>query len=168
MSVRPFSMEFYLPHATCADHVAELLDRVEAHTVDARSLRDPAEERPALAETNGVHPAVVKVALSAVAWFLAVAWLDFSGGAEVDPSLAVVTGFFVMFLTLFLVTASMVVNDARWQPLKASFRKCSTIAFRSTGRDARRMSSSIAMLPVSFAIAGTLIGLVRSVADAGS
>jgi hypothetical protein len=71
------------------------------------------ESEPALLPITGVHPAVIKIALSAVVWFLAVAWLDFSGGPEVDLDLAVVTGFFVMFFTLFLLTASMVVDDPR-------------------------------------------------------
>jgi len=39
-------------------------------------------------------------------WLLAVAWFDFSGGPEVDLNLAVVTGFFVTFFTLFLLAAS--------------------------------------------------------------
>jgi Phage integrase family len=71
--------------------------------------------KQALLPVTGVHPAVIKIALSAVAWFLAVAWLDFSGGPEVDLRLAVVTSLFIMFFTLFLVTASMVINDPRWK-----------------------------------------------------
>ena len=67
----------------------------------------------ALLPVTGVHPAVIKIAMSAVVWFLAVAWFDFSGGPEVDLNLAVVTGFFVMFFTLFLLAASMVIDDPR-------------------------------------------------------
>jgi len=79
------------------------------------------ESEPALLPITGVHPAVIKIAMSAVVWFLAVAWFDFSGGPEVDLSLAVVTGFFVMFVTLFLLAASMVIDDPRWkQPKRAS------------------------------------------------
>ena len=75
----------------------------------------------ALLPVTGVHPAVIKIAMSAVVWFLAVAWFDFSGGPEVDLNLAVVTGFFVMFFTLFLLAASMVIDDPRWkQPKRAS------------------------------------------------
>src|SRR6476619_2859176 len=77
--------------------------------------------KQALLPVTGVHPAVIKIALSAVAWFLAVAWLDFSGGPEVDLVLAVVTGFFIMFFTLILLTASMVINDPRWKQPKARF-----------------------------------------------
>jgi hypothetical protein len=170
MSVRPFSIEFYLPGATRADQVAALLERVAAHTLDARPFRDPVEEQPALAQTTGVHPAVIKVALSAVVWFLAVAWLDFSGGAEVDLSLAVVTGFFVMFFTLFLVTASMAVNDQRWQLPKASFRKFldDTVPIDRGTMRGREVLIHIAMLPMTLAVAGTLIGLVWSIVRAGS
>ena len=75
----------------------------------------------ALLPVTGVHPAVIKIAMSAVVWFLAVAWFDFSGGPEVDLNLAVVTGFFVMFFTLFLLAATMVINDPRWKQPKAGF-----------------------------------------------
>jgi hypothetical protein len=70
---------------------------------------------------TGVHPVVIRVVLSAIAWFLAVTWLNFAADIEVDLDLAVVTGFFVMFLTLFLLTASLVVNDPRWRQRKTSF-----------------------------------------------
>ena len=73
----------------------------------------------ALLPITGVHPAVIKIAMSAVVWFLAVAWFDFSGGPEVDLNLAVVTGFFVMFFTLFLLAASMVIDDPCWRQPKA-------------------------------------------------
>jgi hypothetical protein len=79
------------------------------------------ESDPALLPITGVHPAVIKIAMSAVVWFLAVAWFDFSGGPKVDLYLAVITGFFVMFFTLFLLAASMVIDDPRWkQPKRAS------------------------------------------------
>jgi len=35
--------------------------------------------------------------------------------------LAVVSGFFVMFFTLFLLAATMVINDPRWKQPKAGF-----------------------------------------------
>ena len=61
-----------------------------------RPLVQTPEAKPRI---TGVHPAVIKIAMSAVVWFLAVAWLDFMGGPEVDTALAVSTGFFVMFFT---------------------------------------------------------------------
>ena len=45
MSVRPFSIEFYLPRATRADQVAALLERVEAHTLETKRLQEPVEEQ---------------------------------------------------------------------------------------------------------------------------
>ena len=132
--------------------------------------RTPVEEQPALTQITGVHPDAFKIALSAVVWLLAVAWLDFSGGAEVDLSLAVVTGFFVMFFTLFLVTASMAVNDQRWQLPKASFRKFldDTVPIDRGMMRGRDVLIHITMLPVTLAVAGTLIGLVWSIVRTGS
>ena len=120
------------------------------------------EPEPALLPITGVHPAVIKIALSAVVWFLAVAWFDFSGGPEVDLDLAVVTGFFVMFFTLFLLTASMVVDDPRWKQPKArfiEFLKDEVPIDRGTMRG-RDVSIHIILLPVCLAAAATLIGLV--------
>jgi len=120
------------------------------------------ESEPALLPITGVHPAVIKIAMSAVVWFLAVAWLDFSGGPEVDLDLAVVTGFFVMFFTLLLLTASMVVDDPRWKQPKArfiEFLKDEVRIDRGTMRG-RDVLIHIILLPVCLAAAATLIGLV--------
>ena len=111
---------------------------------------------------TGVHPAVIKIAMSAVVWFLAVAWFDFSGGPEVDLNLAVVTGFFVMFFTLFLLAASMVIDDPRWKQPKArfgEFLKDQIPVDRGTMRG-RDVLIHILLLPVCLAAAATLIGLV--------
>jgi hypothetical protein len=89
--------------------------------IGARPRPQSQELGRALAATTGVHPAVIEIALSAVMWFLAVAWLNFTGGPEVDMVLVIVTGFFVMFFTLFLLAASMIVDDPRWKQPKASF-----------------------------------------------
>jgi hypothetical protein len=119
-------------------------------------------EEPALLPMTGVHPAVIKTAMSAVVWFLAVAWFDFSGGPEVDLNLAVVTGFFVMFFTLFLMAASMVIDDPRWKQPKARFAeflKDQIPIDRGTMRG-RDVLIHIVLLPVCLAAAATLIGLV--------
>src|SRR6476661_669664 len=121
------------------------------------------ESQPALLPITGVHPAVIKIAMSAVVWFLAVAWFDFSGGPEVDLDLAVVTGFFVMFFTLFLLAASMVIDDPRWRQPKARFAeflKDQIPVDRGTMRG-RDVLIHILLLPVCLAAAATLIGLVR-------
>jgi hypothetical protein len=89
--------------------------------IGAKSLPRSPQLKRALLPTTGVHPAVIKIALSAIVWLLAVTWLNFTGGVEVDFALAVVTGFFVVFFTLLLLTASMVVDDPRWEQPKASF-----------------------------------------------
>jgi hypothetical protein len=64
------------------------------------------EQQHAVPRITGMHPFVIRSALSGVAWFLAVAWLDFSGGPKVGLAQAVMIGLFVMYLTLFLLTAS--------------------------------------------------------------
>ena len=51
-------------------------------------------------------------------WFLAAAWLDFSGGPQVEPVRMIVTGFFIMFLTLLLLAASTVIHNSRRKQLK--------------------------------------------------
>ena len=119
----------------------------------------------ALPTVTSVHPAVIKIALSGAAWFLAVAWLDFSGGPEVDLVLSVVTGFFIMFFTLFLLTATMVINDPRWKEPKVRF---SEFLNEEVGIDrgalrGRDVLIQIALLPVCLAIAATLIGLIWSI-----
>jgi len=121
------------------------------------------ESQPALLPITGVHPAVIKIAMSAVVWFLAVAWFDFSGGPKVDLYLAVITGFFVMFFTLFLLAASMVIDDPRWKQPKARFAeflKDQIPVDRGTMRG-RDVLIHILLLPVCLAAAATLIGLVR-------
>jgi hypothetical protein len=135
----------------------ELLDRSR---VEGKSRFD--ESEPAFLPVTGVHPAVIKIAMSAVVWFLAVAWFDFSGGPEVDLDLAVATGFFVMFFTLFLLTASMVVDDPRWKQPKARFAEFLNDRIpidRGTMRG-RDVLIHITLLPVCLAVAATLIGLV--------
>ena len=64
----------------------------------------------------GLRPVVIKVALSAVAWFLAVLWLRFAGGLEVNLVLAVLIGIFVMCFTLFLLIVSMTIEMASGSP----------------------------------------------------
>ncbi len=135
----------------------DLFDRSGAKTAP-RTL----ESEPALLPITGIHPAVIKIAMSVVVWFLAVAWFDFSGGPEVDLNLAVITGFFVMFFTLFLLAASMVVDDPRWKQPKARFAEFLNDQIpidRGTMRG-RVVLIHILLLPVCLAAAATLIGLV--------
>lgn len=81
-----------------------------------------AEERDSQALTEtGVHTAVVEIAVGAALWFIVMAWLDFARGGEIDCLLAIVTLFFVMFFTLFLLTASYSLHDPRWPLRDTSF-----------------------------------------------
>jgi hypothetical protein len=100
--------------------------------------------------------------MSAVVWFVAVAWFDFSGGPEVDLNLAVVTGFFIMFFTLFLLAASMVIDDPRWKQPKARFAEFlnDQIPVDRGSLRGRDVLIQITSLPVCLAVAATLIGLV--------
>ena len=118
----------------------------------------------ALPLATGVHPVVIKMALSAVAWFLAVAWFDFSGGPEVDLVLAVVTGLFIMFFTLLLLTASIVINDPRWKQPKVRFCKLLNGEAPIDGGTmrGRDVLIQITLLPMCLAIVATFIGLVWS------
>jgi hypothetical protein len=49
---------------------------------------------------------VLQAALSGLAWFLAVVWLDFSYGLKMHVTTSVVIGGSVMSLTLLLLTLS--------------------------------------------------------------
>src|SRR6478609_5594290 len=61
---------------------------------------------------SDLHP-ITLIALSTVAWFLAVMWLNFIGSPNVGLVPAVVNGIFVMFLTAILLVASLVIDDPR-------------------------------------------------------
>jgi len=69
---------------------------------------------------SGLHRIAV-IALSVIAWFLAVMWLNFTGEPKVGLVLAIVSGICVMFLTLILLATSSVFNNPRWRRPKASF-----------------------------------------------
>ena len=60
----------------------------------------------------GVPSALLKIAMSAIAWFIAAAWLNFEG-TKVGFNLIIVAGILVMALTLVLVCVSMTINERR-------------------------------------------------------
>ena len=70
----------------------------------------------------------VEVALSGVAWFTAVMWLNFVGGPQLGLTKVIVGGMFVMLLTLFLRAITMVIDDPAggfkfrmvWSPMRRS------------------------------------------------
>ena len=117
-------------------------------------------------ETRGehetaVHPVVIEIAISAILWFIIVMWLAFARGPEVDYLLVIVTLFFVMFFSLFLLTASYGWKDPRWRLTQTTFvqflqTRVRTATGTMRGRD---VLIEIATLPVSLAIGATLIGL---------
>jgi hypothetical protein len=109
----------------------------------------------------GVHPIVVKIALAAVLWFLAVTWLAFAGSGGVDIDLTIVTLFFAIFFTLFLLLASFSVADPRWPTRNTSVREflTSDVGLATGTESGRDVLIEIALVPVVLAFAATLIGL---------
>lgn len=109
----------------------------------------------------GVHPVIVKIALGAAVWFLAVTWLAFGWGGETDFLLAIVILFFVIFFTLFLLTASYSVKDPRWPVRETSFREFLGSEIRIGGgtMSGRDVLIETAIIPVTLAFAATVIGL---------
>jgi len=79
---------------------------------DNHSMHQSHELQRARLPGSDLHP-ITLIALSTVAWFLAVMWLNFIGSPNVGLVLAVVNGIFVMFLTAILLVASLVIDDPR-------------------------------------------------------
>jgi hypothetical protein len=144
---------------------------------DARLHRSVAYDAPLGARTRdnprettegqetAVHPMVGEIAIGAAVWFIVVMWFAFARGPEVDYILIIVTLFFVMFFTLFLLTASYGWEDPRWHLPHTTFAQFLQSRIRTAtgtmrGRD---VLIEIATVPVSLAIAATLIGLVWSI-----
>lgn len=124
----------------------------------------PATSGGETAAETGVHPIVAEIAVGAALWFIAMSWLDFARGGEIDYLLVIVTLFFVLFFALFLLTASYSLHDPRWPLRDTSFReflraKVGTATGTLRGRD---VLIEIALVPVSLAFAATVIGLVWS------
>ena len=132
---------------------------------EAQSAQVPAEAADSRTPTEtGVHAAVVEIAVGAALWFIVMAWLDFARGGEIDYLLVIVTLFFVIFFVLFLLTASYSLHDPRWPLRDTSFReflraKVGTATGTLRGRD---VLIEIEIVPVSLALAATVIGLVWS------
>ena len=59
-------------------------------------------------------PIAVETALAAALWFIAVVWVAFAADLRSITLPVIVTLFFMMFFTLFLLTASYSVKDPRW------------------------------------------------------
>ena len=80
---------------------------------DLGGTSNPSLEEHSFLKAPGIYLAHAKIALSGVAWFLAVEWFDFSGGPHIDLVLAILSGFFVMFFTSLLLAASITINANR-------------------------------------------------------
>jgi hypothetical protein len=133
-----------------------------ASAADPQHITDTVLDRsPRQAET-GVHPVAIEIALAAALWFIAVTWVSFARGPEVDWDLLVVTLFFIFFFALFLFTASHALKDPRWRQRKTNFRQFlnSQVGTDSGPMRGRDVLLEIAVIPVSLAFAATLIGLI--------
>jgi hypothetical protein len=110
---------------------------------------------------TGVHPIVIKIAIGAALWFLAVTWIDFGGERETDFLLVIVILFFAFFLGLFLLTASYTLGDQRWPVQDMSLKRflISDVGIGGETMRGRDVLIEIALLPVALALAATLIGL---------
>jgi hypothetical protein len=109
----------------------------------------------------GVHRNVIKIAVGAAVWFVLTSWLAFAWDSEIDYLLVIVTLFFAIFFTLFLLTASFSVHDARWPVRHTSFREFlkSNIRIGRGTMSGREVLFEIALMPVALAFEATLIGL---------
>jgi hypothetical protein len=109
----------------------------------------------------GVHSAVTKIAIGAAIWFVVVTWLSFAWTRETDFVLVIVTLFFAIFFTLFLLTASYTLKDPRWPVRETSFGDFlkSDIGIGTGTMRGRDVLIEIALIPIALAFAATLIGL---------
>jgi hypothetical protein len=120
--------------------------------------QDPGLRKP----QTGVHPAAIGISLLAALWFIAVTWVSFARSAEVDWDLVVVTLFFVFFFGLFLFTASHALKDPRWHQRDTDFREFleSDVGTATGPMSGREVLLEIAVIPVSLALAATVIGAI--------
>ena len=140
-------------------------DRIErdvssSQLLDSEEPQQTSQPQQTAAET-GVHPIVIKIAVAAAVWFVVTSWLAFAWGPEIDYLLVIVTLIFAIFFTLFLLTASFSVHDARWPVRRTSFHEFlrSNIRIGSGTMSGREVLIEIALIPVALAFGATLIGL---------
>lgn len=113
------------------------------------------------AEATEVGVPIAVAALAAALWFIAMVWIAFAAGPEIDYLLVIVTLFFMMFFTLFLLLASDSVKDPRWPSRTMRLREFlrSKVAIGSSTMSGRDVLIETALIPVALAFAATLIGL---------
>jgi hypothetical protein len=127
------------------------------HPEESQEKSQPRQTAP----EAGVHPIVIKIAAGAAVWFVVTSWLAFAWGPEIDYLLVIVSLFFAIFFTLFFLTASFSVHDARWPVRRTSFREFlnSNIRIDRGTMRGREVLIEIALIPVALAFGATLIGL---------
>jgi hypothetical protein len=113
-------------------------------------------------DETGINPIIGKISIAAALWFLVVIWASFSAHGYVDVVLTVVTLFFVMFFTLFLLTASYTWNDPRWKLPPSTFREFlqRRVGTRTGPMSGREALIEITFLPVMLAVAATIFGII--------
>jgi len=129
---------------------------------DPQHVTDTALEPFSLKAQTSVHPVAIEIALAAALWFIAVTWVSFARGAEVDWDLVVVTLFFVFFFALFLFTASYGLKDPRWHQRDTNFREFldSEVGTATGPMRGREVLLEIVIIPISLALAATVIGVI--------
>jgi hypothetical protein len=112
-------------------------------------------------QATGIHPIVFEIAIGAVLWFIAVVWTAFAGTGGIDFYLAIVTLFCAMFVSLFVLVASLTTGDSRWPARQTSFSAFldSDVAIGGETMRGRDVLIEIALVPVVLAFGATLIGL---------
>jgi hypothetical protein len=117
--------------------------------------------RQVTGQAAGIHPIVFEIAIGAVLWFLVVVWTAFGGNGGIDLDLAIVTVFCAIFVSLFVLVASLTTGDRRWPARQTSFSAFldSDVAIAGELMRGRDVLIEIALVPVVLAFAATLIGL---------
>ena len=110
--------------------------------------------QPNLQPRPAFIPSSLEIAIGAALWFVVMAWLDFARDGEIDYLLAIVTLFFVMFFTLFLLTASYSAHDPRWPSRDTSFREFlrPTVGTATGSMRGRDVLIEIALVPSSLGL----------------
>jgi hypothetical protein len=135
----------------------------EMQTKEARRHNRPA--------WNSLHPLVYAAAVSLVLWFVAVSWIFFSGFADMQLVLWIVTFFFLMVIAIpsaIWLTARR--HDSEDPGKRVSLRDWVS-GDLDTAQGRRKASSAVIemLLPIAAGAFGmTALGLVFHVVAAGS
>ncbi len=130
------------------------------HSEPANPSSTPVHSKPDELPGGELPRAVYRSVLAAFAWMLAAAWIAFGSGREASFALAASTLLFVVFLVLpvlIYVTASHHTKTRRETLDHFLHSNIDTATGPLTGRAAW---IEIAVIPVSLALAATLIGAV--------